>query len=224
MVDRDVHLGLADGVHPGRQVYEGLLQPGIIGVGHPQGRRYVGWPEGYDVNAVNGGDFLYFVQPALVFGHDDEENLLVGGLHVFRPRHPAVARGACAARAAALADGRVADGGDGPPCALDTLDVRHLDALGARVQNPQDGLGVVLRHPDDGGHAAQVGYADHLANGLHVEGRMLHVNERAIEPCCCNDFHHRGVSKPDMADDSQSAFPHDALDSVFFHGNPPLSQ
>ena len=111
--------------------------------------------------------------------------------------------------------------GHSPLRAFDPFDMRYLDALSARVEDPQDRLGVILGHPHYGSYTAKVGHANHLADGLHIEGGMLHVNERAIESGSSDDFHHGGVRKSDVADDSQSAFPHYSLDAVLFHYNIP---
>jgi hypothetical protein len=102
--------------------------------------------------------------------------------------------------------------------------VRHLDALCSHIQHAQDELGVILRHAHNRGNTGQLGHPDHLTYQLQVKDGMFHVDERPVKACHGNDFYYRRIGKAHMADQCQSAFTHDALDSVLAHSLPPLSE
>ena len=95
---------------------------------------------------------------------------------------PAILGGPAARRHAALAERRITHCLDGLAGGLGAADMRHLDALHAHVQEPQDERRIEARRPHDRGDPDPLG-GHH--RGLHIVqtvAGVLHVDKGGVEP------------------------------------------
>ena len=217
MVHRDVDLGVANRIDLGGKLYKRLSEFGVGRVGHPQGGADIGGAKGDDVDARYGSDLGDLVQATFVFSHDDQKNLFIGGLHVFQPRDGSVTGGPSAASPAAFSLRGIPDCLDSSLCSLNSGDVGYLNSLGSHVQQPQDGLGVVVGHADHRCDVTQVGDTNHLAHGLHVKDGVFHIDERAVEPGFSNYLNDCRVGESYVAHQGQTALAHHFFNPVLFH-------
>ena len=132
------------------------------------------------VHPRHGRDGLDIAQAFHGFDHAHHQGGVVQGGHALGQRHSGVVKVRVATAHRALANrgelGRV-------HCALRLLGVVHIgkhNACHAVVQVHRH-IGVVdAAHPHLGGNAATQRHLGHVANGLEVEQRVLHIDEHKV--------------------------------------------
>lgn len=202
MIDGDVHPGFADAMDLVNQFFHRLAQTRIARIGDAQSGGEISRSERDQVHSIQGRNGLDIVNTFQIFRHDDEQNFLIGRLHMFPPGNGPISRRPGAARRAAFAHRRIAHGCHGSLGALDTFNMGDLNALRPHVEHAQDRLGIVLRHTHDGGNAGEIGDADHLRDQAQVKAGVLHIDEHPVEAGQSDNFHDRRIGKSGMAHQS----------------------
>jgi hypothetical protein len=155
-------VSFADVIDLVNQCFNCLAQTRVARIGDAQSGGEIGRSERDQVHSVQGRNGFDIVNTFQIFRHDDEQNFLIGRLHMFPPGNRPIPRCPGAARRAAFAHRRIAHGRHRSLGSLDTFHMGDLNALCSHVEHAQDRLGIVLRHPHDGGNAGEIGDADHL--------------------------------------------------------------
>src|SRR5262249_26015136 len=153
-----------------------------------------------------------------ILDHAGEEDLAVRLRHVLDQRDPAVIRGPAAGGHAALAERWIAYRVDRRAGGLGAADMRHLNALYAHIQEPQDKGGVEAGGANDrrdpgalSGHHREL----HIAQ---VVGGVLHIDERGVEAGEPDELDDLWVGDTaDMGAERETALAQDALDPVLLH-------
>ena len=112
-------------------------------------------------------------------------------------------------------------------CEKNVLGMDHCEAgrlLAAQWNLPAELQIVAARHHDRG-DAGPFGGHHHQLNVAQIEARMLHVDERRVEPGKADDLDDlRGGDTADMGAEREPAIAQDALDAVFFHDGVPSNR
>ena len=131
---------------------------------------------------------------------------------------PAIFGGPAAGRHAAFAERRIAHRLDRRAGSLGTADMRHLDALHAHVQQPQDEGRIEAGCADDRGDADTLGRHNRELYIVQIVGGVLHVDESGIEAREPDDLDDLRVGDPaDMGAQREAAFAQYPFYPILFH-------
>ena len=132
--------------------------------------------------------------------------------------------GAAAGGHAALAERRVAHGRNRGARRGGVADMRHLDALHADIQEPQDEGRIEPRRAHDRRDPDALGCHYGELHVVQVEAGVLHIDERRIEAREPDQLDDLGVGDAaNMSSQGEAALAQDALDPVLSHVLSPVA-
>jgi hypothetical protein len=127
-----------------------------------------------------------------------------------------------AGRHAALAQGRIAHCLHRLAGSLGTADMRHLDALHAHVQQPQDERRVEAGRPDNRGDADALSRHNRELYIVQIVGGVLHVDKGGIEAGQPDDLDDLRIGDPaDMCAQREPAFAQYPFYPILSHASLP---
>ena len=186
--------------------------------GVAQGNGQVKGPHKDAVYTVHSGDLLNVLQAAHSFALGQQQRLPVAGLHIAGNGD----------RMGGVAPAAVPGGAEAPvpqwgelgvldqfPDLVHRLHTGDHHALGAHVQQPQDGGAGDLIGPGQGRQAGALGGGDLGSGGLDAYRGVLRVHDHIVQPGVAEALHHQGIVQRGEGPQTGATLPEFLQDSVF---------